>query len=337
MERSESKKLLNKLWQVLLPVVLGVAILLWTYKGFDFERVWSVLDGEVNYWWMLFSLVFGVFGHLFRGWRWNLSLAPLNEYPKLSNSVYAIFVSYAANLVITRIGEVSRCGVLAKYDGVSFSKSLGTVVTERIIDSLCVVMITFVTLLLQSGVFARFIKETGTDTSFIFHLFTSTNFYITLACIIALILLAYYLFRKLSVFAKVKGILNDIWLGCMSLRHVDNLPLFIIYTIGIWLCYFLQFYVAFFSFDFSSDLGLMAGLVMFVVGSIAVVVPTPNGAGPWHFAVITMMMMYGISKDDAGIFALLVHGIQTFLLILLGIYGLVALPLTNKQNKPTNS
>ena len=287
MERSESKKLLNKLWQVLLPVVLGVAILLWTYKGFDFERVWSVLDGEVNYWWMLFSLVFGVFGHLFRGWRWNLSLAPLNEYPKLSNSVYAIFVSYAANLVIPRIGEVSRCGVLAKYDGVSFSKSLGTVVTERIIDSLCVVMITFVTLLLQSGVFARFIKETGTDTSFIFHLFTSTNFYITLACIIALILLAYYLFRKLSVFAKVKGILNDIWLGCMSLRHVDNLPLFIIYTIGIWLCYFLQFYVAFFSFDFSSDLGLMAGLVMFVVGSIAVVVPTPNGAGPWHFAVIT--------------------------------------------------
>jgi len=337
LERSESKKLLNKLWQVLLPVVLGVAILLWTYKGFDFERVWSVLDGEVNYWWMLFSLVFGVFGHLFRGWRWNLSLAPLNEYPKLSNSVYAIFVSYAANLVIPRIGEVSRCGVLAKYDGVSFSKSLGTVVTERIIDSLCVVMITFVTLLLQSGVFARFIKETGTDTSFIFHLFTSTNFYITLACIIALILLAYYLFRKLSVFAKVKGILNDIWLGCMSLRHVDNLPLFIIYTIGIWLCYFLQFYVAFFSFDFSSDLGLMAGLVMFVVGSIAVVVPTPNGAGPWHFAVITMMMMYGISKDDAGIFALLVHGIQTFLLILLGIYGLVALPLTNKQNKPTNS
>ena len=261
MERSESKKLLNKLWQVLLPVVLGVAILLWTYKGFDFERVWSVLDGEVNYWWMFFSLVFGVFGHLFRGWRWNLSLAPLNEYPKLSNSVYAIFVSYAANLVIPRIGEVSRCGVLAKYDGVSFSKSLGTVVTERIIDSLCVVMITFVTLLLQSGVFARFIKETGTDTSFIFHLFTSTNFYITLACIIALILLAYYLFRKLSVFAKVKGILNDIWLGCMSLRHVDNLPLFIIYTIGIWLCYFLQFYVAFFSFDFSSDLGLMAGLV----------------------------------------------------------------------------
>ena len=78
---------------------------------------------------------------------------------------------------------------------------------------------------------------------------------------------------------------------------------------------------------------MRAGLVMFAVGSIAVVVPTPNGAGPLHFAVITMMMLYGVGKEDAGIFALLVHGIQAFLLILLGIYGLAALPFTNKTKK----
>jgi hypothetical protein len=85
--------------------------------------------------------------------------------------------------------------------------------------------------------------------------------------------------------------------------------------------------------SYNDNLGVMAGLVMFAVGSIAVVVPTPNGAGPWHFAVITMMMLYGVGKEDAGIFALLVHGIQTFLLILLGIYGLAALPFTNKTKK----
>ena len=113
---------------------------------------------------------------------------------------------------------------------------------------------------------------------------------------------------------------------------MKNPPLFILYTVGIWASYFLQFYVSLFSFDFSADLGLMPALVMFVVGSIAVAVPTPNGAGPWHFAVITMMMMYGVNKGDAGIFALLVHGIQTFLLILLGIYGLVALPLINRKH-----
>ena len=71
---------------------------------------------------------------------------------------------------------------------------------------------------------------------------------------------------------------------------------------------------------------------MFVVGSIAVAVPTPNGTGPWHFAVITtMMMMYGVGKEDAGIFALLGARYSNLLLILLGVYGLVALPLVNKK------
>ena len=262
-----------------------------------------------------------------------MALAPLGEFPKLSNSVYAIFVSYAANLVIPRVGEVSRCGLLFKYDGVSFSKSLGTVVTERIIDSVLVIFITVITLLLQSGMFAEFFKATGTDITFFCGLFSSTNFYITIICIIALLIMVFALIRNLSVFAKVKCIISDIWQGCMSIKNVKNPLLYVFYTIGIWVCYFFQFYITFYSFSFSADLGFMAGLAMFVVGSIAVIVPTPNGAGPWHFAIITMMMMYGVSKDDAGIFALLVHGIQTFLLILLGIYGLVALPLVNKNSQ----
>lgn len=331
MERSTSKKQIKKIIQIVLPFILGIAVMAWTYKGFDFHKVARVLHGEVNYWWIFLSLVFGVFGHLFRGWRWNLALAPLGEYPKMSNSVYAIFVSYAANLVIPRVGEVSRCGLLAKYEGVSFTKSLGTVVAERFIDSLLVVFITLVTLFLQSGVFVGFFKVTGTDMNSFLGLFSSSNFYITIVCLLSLVILLIMLVRNISVFAKVRGILGDIWQGCLSIRKVKNPVLYILYTLGIWICYFLQFYLTFYSFHFSAGLGFMAGLVLFVVGSIAVVVPTPNGAGPWHFAVITMMMMYGVSKDDAGIFALLVHGIQTFLLILLGIYGLVALPLINKK------
>ena len=77
----------------------------------------------------------------------------------------------------------------------------------------------------------------------------------------------------------------------------------------------------------------MAALLWFVVGSIAVVVPTPNGAGPWHFAIITMMVLLGVGREDAGIFALIVHGIQTFLLILLGIYAMLALSLSSSNLK----
>ena len=336
MERSDIKKLLKKVLQVIFPFFLGMAILFWTYRDFNFQRVGEVLHGGIKYSWIILSLAFGVLANLFRGWRWTQTLAPLGEHPKSSNCVYAIFISYAANLVIPRIGEVSRCGVLAKYDQVSFSKSLGTVVSERLIDTLCIGLIAGTTLLLQASVFASFFEQTGTNVDRYAGLLTSVHFWIILVCGVAILLLAFFLIRNVALFAKLKGLVHNIWLGVIALKDVKNVPLYLIYTIGIWGAYFMEFYLTFYAFDFSAHLGSLAGMVMFVVGSIAVIVPTPNGAGPWHFAIITMMVLYGVDKGNAAIFALLVHGIQTFLLILLGIYGLVALPLTNNRNKQIN-
>ena len=330
MEGTDRKKIFKKVLQVVFPLLLGAFILFWVYRDFSFQRVWEVLTGGMNYGWILVSLVFGVFANLFRGLRWKLALEPLGESPKAANCVYAIFISYASNLVIPRVGEVTRCGVLSKYDGVSFSKSLGTVVSERMIDTLCVGLITGLTLLLQMPVFANFFAETGTNVDRYAEVLTSGHFYLIVVCVLAALVLVFFLVRNIALFAKVKGILQNVWQGIVALKDIKQIPIYIMYTIGIWVCYFLEFYLAFYAFDFSAHLGVSAGLVMFVVGTLAVIVPTPNGAGPWHFAVMTMMVLYGVGKEDAGIFALLVHGIQTFLLILLGIYGLSALPFTNK-------
>ena len=330
MEGTDRKKIFKKVLQVVFPLLLGAFILFWVYRDFSFQRVWEVLTGGMNYGWILVSLVFGVFANLFRGWRWKLALEPLGESPKAANCVYAIFISYASNLVIPRVGEVTRCGVLSKYDGVSFSKSLGTVVSERMIDTLCVGLITGLTLLLQMPVFANFFAETGTNVDRYAEVLTSAHFYLIVVCVLAALVLVFFLVRNIALFAKVKGILQNVWQGIVALKDIKQIPIYIIYTVGIWVCYFLEFYLAFYAFGFSAHLGVSAGLVMFVVGTLAVIVPTPNGAGPWHFAVMTMMVLYGVGKEDAGIFALLVHGIQTFLLILLGIYGLSALPFTNK-------
>ena len=125
----------------------------------------------------------------------------------------------------------------------------------------------------------------------------------------------------------------NIWEGVMSLKNVQNVPLFVLYTLLIWLCYFYHFYITFYCFQFTEHLSFLAGMVMFVGGTFAVIVPTPNGAGPWHFAVITMMMLYGVNATDAGIFALIVHGIQTLLVIVLGIYGSLHLVLANRTKK----
>lgn len=336
MERSDIKKLLKKVLQVVSPFLLGMIILFWTYRDFNFQRIGEVLHGGLKYSWILLSLAFGVLANLFRGWRWTQTLAPLGEHPKPSNCVYAIFISYAANLVIPRVGEVSRCGVLAKYDQVSFSKSLGTVVSERLIDTLCIGLIAGVTLLLQAPVFVSFFEQTGTNVDKYVGLITSVHFWIFVVCAFAILLLVFFLIRNVALFAKLKGLVHNIWLGVIALKDVKNVPLYLIYTIGIWGSYFLEFYLTFYAFGFSENLGPLAGMVMFVVGSMAVIVPTPNGAGPWHFAIITMMVLYGVEKENAAIFALLVHGIQTFLLILLGIYGLAALPLANNRNKQIN-
>ena len=330
MEGTERKKIIKKVLQVVFPLLLGLFILVWVYRDFNFQRVGEVLTGGMDYGWIALSLVFGVFANLFRGWRWKLALEPLNEHPKMANCVYAIFISYASNLVIPRVGEVSRCGVLSKYDGVSFSKSLGTVVSERMIDTLCVGLITGLVLVSQMPVFATFFAETGTNVGRYAEVLTSGHFYLILLCAIATLLLVFFLIRNVALFAKLKGILHNVWQGIVALKDIKQIPIYIMYTIGIWVCYFLEFYLTFYAFGFSAHLGLSAGLVMFVVGTLAVIVPTPNGAGPWHFAVMTMMVLYGVGKEDAGIFALLVHGIQTFLLILLGIYGLLALPFINK-------
>jgi len=327
-------KLLKKTLKILLPVALGGFILYWVYRDFDFARAKEVLLHGTNWGWMLFSLFFGVMSHVFRGWRWKQTLAPLGAYPKTSDCVDAIFVSYAANLVLPRVGEVSRCGMLAKYDDVSFAKSLGTVVTERLIDTLTILLITGITFLMQMPVFLRFFEETGTKVPSLVHLVTSPWFYVVLFSIIGVLVLLYFLLRMLSFFEKVKGVVLNVWEGVMSLKSVKNIPLFLLYTVLIWGCYFYHFYITFYCFAFTEHLSFLAGLVMFVGGTFAVIVPTPNGAGPWHFAVITMMMLYGVNATDAGAFALIVHGIQTLLVIILGIYGWVHLSLVNrtKQN-----
>ena len=314
-------KRLKKSLKALLPIVLGVFVLYFVYRDYDFSRLGEVLANQVAWDWMALSLLFGILSHVFRGLRWKQTLQPLGEHPKSSNCINAIFVSYAANLIFPRMGELTRCAVLNKTDGVNFSKALGTVVTERIIDGVCILLITAVTFLLQMSVFMRFISETGTKIPSLIHLVSSPWFYVSLFCVIGVCVLLYYIIKVFGLPRKVRALLLGIWKGILSVRQVDNPPLFVGYTTLIWLSYLLHFYFTFFCFDSSADLGLLAGLVMFVGGTFAVIVPTPNGAGPWHFAVITMMMLYGVSNADAATFALIVHAIQTLLVIVLGIWG----------------
>ena len=307
--------------KVMLSLLLGGAILYWMYRGFDFRQVEQVMLHEMRWEWMLLSFPFGIMAQVFRGWRWRQTLEPVGENPRRSTSVLSIFLSYALSLAVPRIGEFARCGVLKRWDNVSFPKALGTVVTERAIDTLLVMLITAGTFLWQMSVFGTFFEQTGTSLDAILRGFSWAGWAVTAVCIAAIAWLGWYLLRRLSIYNKVKSTLGGIWQGVISLKDVRNVPLFIFFTLAIWGSYFIHYYLTFFCFDATRSLGLSCALVTFIVGSVAVIVPTPNGAGPWHFAVKTMLILYGVADNDALFFVLIVHTVQTLLVVLLGLYA----------------
>ena len=334
--------------KILMPLVLGAGILYWMYRGEDWQTILHVMTDEMDWTWMLLSFPFGMLAQMFRGWRWRQTLEPVLEENKemeagkgvrlrTSVLIHSIFLSYAASLVIPRVGEFTRCGVLKRYDDVSFPNALGTVVTERAIDSLLVMGITSIVLLLEMSTFGTFFRKTGTNLHSILYSFSWAGYLVVAICGVAILILLHFLLRKLSIYDKVRATLRGIWQGIISLKDVRNIPLFVFFTLAIWVSYFLHYYLTFFCFDFTADLGLGCALVTFIVGSIAVIVPTPNGAGPWHFAVKTMLILYGVADEKALYFVLIVHTVQTLLVVALGIYAWLALNFTKIRGIGSNN
>ena len=324
-------RLLKSLLKLALPFVLGLGILWWMYRDAEWPRLWQTVR-SMRWEWMAASMVPGVAAQVFRALRWRQSLAPLGERPRRRTCIDAVYLSYAASLVIPRVGEVTRCGTLKEREGTSFAGSLGTVVTERAVDSAVLLAFTGLAFLLQLPTLARFLEQTGTDVGAALGRFTGTGYIVTAICIVALGAGLYALMTRLEAFSRARGVFLSLWAGIVSLRGVRNLPLYIAYSVGIWVAYFLHFYLAFFCFDFTSGIGPGAALAIFCVGSFAVLVPTPNGAGPWHFAVKTMLVLYGVDGVAAADFALVVHTLQTMLVVVLGVYALVDLPLIRRRS-----
>lgn len=320
------KNYLKSLLKILLPLALGGGILWWTYRDFDFSVLNKALFAQMSIGWLFFSLIFEVLSHVFRGLRWKQVLEPLGEHPRANTCINAIFFSYAISLLIPRSGEVARCGVLKRYDGVSFTKSLGTVVTERVVDMVCVALIALIVMALQFDVIYTFFSEKGKVMDEAALSDASSNLLPWLMVGIVICVIGYYLLRRMKFADKVKDFFRNLWEGICSVRRVKNIPLFLFYSIAIWGCYILQFYITFFAFPFTADLGFKAGLAVFITTSFAVLIPTPNGAGPWHYVVIsTLTLIYGVGEPEAGVFALIVHGLQTAALIILGVYSMIAL------------
>ena len=310
---------------------MAAAILWWMYRGFRWEDVRQALQSDMSWTWMLLSFPFGISAQVFRALRWKQALAPLGENPRLHTCINAVFVSYGSSLVVPRVGEMLRCGILRRWEGTNFSKGVGTVVTERVIDSTLVMLLALITAACQIPVFMNFFAKTGVSLQGFLGTFTTTGYLVTILSGILILCMVALLVCRLNFFSRTRAVLTDLKDGLFSVRYVQNPTLFILYSVGIWLSYYLHFYLTFYCFQYTAQLGPMAALVAVVVGCFAVLVPTPNGAGPWHFAVKTVLVLYGVSQTDGAMFVLVVHTIQTLLVVALGLYGTAALALSRKR------
>lgn len=317
--------------KIVLPLLIAGALLYWMYRDFNFAEAKRIFLHEMNVWWLVASLVPITLSHVMRGLRWLITLEPLGYRPKRGDSIDSVFVAYASNVVIPRVGEVSRCAVLTRYDKVPFSKALGTLVAERLVDMLVVLVFVCVMLLTQLDVFVSLFAQTGTNEASLASLFTSPKTYIIIGVSVAACALLWMGLKRTTLYARVKQMVRGFVDGLLSLRTMHRKGLFVLYTIGIWVGFFLEFYLTFFCFPFTAGLSVVQGLVIFAAISLAIVIPTPNGAGPWHFVVISMMTLYGVSQTDASSFALIVHAFQTLGVMLLGAYGWVALQMRNRN------
>jgi len=277
----------------------------------------------------------GILSHISRTLRWQMLLESDGEKTRFMNTFFAVMNGYFANIAVPRLGEVTRCAVVSKYDKVNFSKVLGTMVTERVIDVIMLVIITTVAVLLQSGEINEFLSNNpdfGKKLEFIISLpFILGVLFIGIISIIFIVRIAKGKYNHIKFIKKFSVFINNFWIGIISLKNVKRPLIFILHSIFIWTMYFLMMYVCFFAFDGFESLTIVSALMLFVAGSFGMVAPAPNGIGAYHFMIIQALMIYGISQNDAASFAFIVHTLQTSGLIILGVISFVFIPIINKN------
>ena len=332
------KKITSTTLKILIPLLISAVILFFTYRDYDFSQFWADMK-RIDWGWLAAALAFSAFGPLFRGLRWNLLLDPIGYDVPKKDTVLTVFTGYAANIIIPRVGEVCRCGILERNAHVPFSKGLGTLVAERVVDAVLLGLIVLAGILIQLGQFKMLLTPTDAElaapaTESIPLLQNPRFWYWTIGTILV-IAICWWVCVKFHLWDKVKGFINGFWEGFLSLKKIKRLPLFLFYSVCIWICYYLELYLAFYCLPSTAAVGPIAGLACFAASSVAVLVPTPNGAGPWHYAIVKMLGIYGAPEADAQPLAFVLHFCQTMIYLLCGLIAWIALRIIH-HNDPAN-
>lgn len=322
-----------------IPLLVTVLLCVLLFRDVDFDEMMSIIRDQCDFRWIGLALVISIFSHVFRAMRWRIQLRAVDVDVPLFVLVLSIFGTYAVNLVLPRLGEVWRTGYIAKRQDASFSKVFGSMVADRLADTVTVLLLTVVTFLLATTQLSDYLGQNSESYLRILDWLTSP--WLWLAGVACLAFAWWFLAHKSTnkAVVKIQSFFKGLWVGFAAIARMKGKGRWLLLTVCIWGCYFTQLYVAFYAFGFTEDIlshyGILAALVTFVLSSISMGVPSNGGIGPWQWSVIFALGFYGLAQGPATAFANLVMGCQTLLLILLGLFTFVCIAFDNKNKKLT--
>jgi uncharacterized protein (TIRG00374 family) len=316
--------------------LIGGLFLYVVFRGVEWNLLAEKMS-QANFYWIAAGMAVGLISHYLRAIRAIMLYNPMGYQIPTRNSFYAVMIGYMMNYIIPRAGELSRCAALNKTDDIPVQKALGTVITERIVDVFILALILALVFSLNFSLLFSYIQETTqyktVDTG------TNSARWIILT-IAAMFILGIFVFKNsissMPLYQKILSFVKGFAEGLTSIRKVKNPGLFILLSIGIWLCYVLMMYLCLFAMSATEHLSFMNALVVFAIGTIGIVIPAPAaGAGTYHFAVTQSLLLFGIAEADGVAYATLVHGAQMIILLLFGglCSILVILATRNKNNR----
>ena len=307
---------------IFIPIALSAGLVWYSLQKVPFSTIIEEAK-QSKVFWIFLSVVSLTLSHISRAYRWLYMLEPLGFKIKFQNSLMAVFSAYLINYGIPRSGEVARATILSKYEDVPFEKGFGTIIAERVVDTVVMLVIIAITLLLQYDFIIDFFLKR----------FKPWHLYIIAGFLVVTLLLVFVLKKsKLKIISKIKGFFNGLLEGLLSVLNMKKKWQFIFHTLFIWGMYLLMFYTGTQAFEGLKTLPLSVLLIGFIAGSFSIAA-TNGGTGGYPEAIFLAFSLFAISGDLSRAFGWVLWGIQTLMTIILGGLSLIYLPIYNRTKK----
>ncbi len=324
--------------QVAISLAVAVWIFWFLYKDIELASLMKQLRSS-NWFWIFSSLAISLLGFWIRGWRWALLIQGDEGNPVTANRAYhAVMVGYLANLLVPRAGEVARCGVLSRTNGISVGHLIGTVILERSIDLLFLIGTVFLAFSLENKLFLALAGDLIDIRSLSVSLLNNLPIFIGgLVIFIIFLYLVFKRFRNHGIINKLQNFGRQLLTGVKSISTLKNPLGFWTSSVVIWIIYFLTMYLV--SLGIQSTANLTPGevLLVMVMGSIGMIAPVQGGIGTFHALVAYILIQFGVSEADGKIFAAIIHGTQVIMIMIVGLISWIVtmrIPAWNKPNTP---